>query len=275
MLVLIACLMLGVASPAWAASLSVSYNSSGQSLPAGTIVTDGIGKDGVVVPAASGLSQGNIVGVVVPQSDVVVSQGIGMSGADNAQDGSQVQVSTSGLANVLVSDINGPIVQGSKIAASPLAGIGMLATESGKVVGAVRADLTDKSPNAKHITVTDNDGKQRTVLVALLPVMLDVGFYQPPPNQNSLLPNFLKSLANAVGGRDVPAGRLVASFVIMIVALVMVVILLSSGVRSSIGAIGRNPLAKRAIQGSLVAVLLLAGLVLVVSSSVSYLILRG
>lgn len=256
-----------------AASLSVVYTTNASELPTGTIAASDTEHLGWVLPAASQNSLNNIVGVTVAESEVVVSHNRGVPEKEHMQ--SQVKISNSGVAKVLVSNINGSITPGDKITVSPLAGIGMLATESGKVVGAAQAELTEQSLGAKHVTITDNKGKKHDILVALIPAMVDISFYQPPPVNNSILPSFLVSFANTVGGHEVSAGRLVASFVIMLIALGMVIILLSNGVRSSIGAIGRNPLAKKAIQSSLVSILLLAALVLAASSSVSYLILRG
>lgn len=246
---------------AYAADLSSGYQVNND-LPVGTIVANDPSNPKVVVPA--NLDNNDILGVVVENSTVAVSYG-----------SSQVQVSSGGMANVLVSDINGPVHKGDKITSSPLDGIGMKATEASEVIGTVQADLTGQSSGARTMSVKNSKGVSQQVAVALLPLSVSTGFYQPPATQSRLLPKFITDLATTISGRDVPTGRLLASFVIMAAGLVLVAILVFGGVHSSIGAIGRNPLAKRAIQGSLAAVIGLAAVVLVVSSAISYLVLKG
>jgi len=253
-------LLPGAVWAASAASLSVGYTTS-QMLPNGALVAPDEQKAGSVVAANS--TNSNIVGVVVPSSTLSVSQ-----------DNSQVQVSGEGQAVALVSDVNGDVKKGDHIAPSPLDGIGMKATESGKVLGIVQSDLTNSSAEARQQTITDIHGVEKKILVASVPVAINIGFYQPV-QQKTLLPKFLRDIGASVSGKEVSAPRLYGSLAVMTISLAIVMILLYGAVRSSIRAIGRNPLAQSAIQNSLGKVLAISVLILAVSGAAILAILRG
>jgi hypothetical protein len=150
----------------------------------------------------------------------------------------------------------------------------MKATESGRVVGVIQADLSTSSANAEKKFVKDVHGDQKKILVATVPVAINIGFYQPV-QQKTLLPKFLRDLGAAVSGKEVSAPRLYGSLGVMTISLIIVVVLLYGAVRSSIGAIGRNPLAQSAIQNSLGKVLGISVLILAISGAAILAILRG
>jgi hypothetical protein len=243
-----------------AASLSVGYTAT-QSLPAGTVVASDNQSSNTVVPADN-VTNNNILGVVTVGSTVTISQS-----------NTQVQVSTGGSAYVLVSDINGPIKKGDKITASPLSGIGMRATQAGKIVGTATSDLTGSSLNAQSKSISDASGKSKQVQIALIPLAININFYQPAP-ASTVLPKIITDLTTSINGKPVSTGRTVASLSVLVAAL-LVVVLIYGAVRSSIGAIGRNPLAKTAIQRSMSKVIGFAVIVLAVAGGAVYLVLKG
>ncbi len=210
-----------------AASLSVGYRSN-QALPGGTIVAADSQSSGAVV-AANSQSSPTILGVVVVDSTLAVSQS-----------NSQVQVTSDGVAKVLVSDINGPVRRGDRITTSPLDGIGMKATETSRVVGLAQDDLTDNTPGVQTKTVTDKQTKQKQVLISLVSVTVNIGSYQPIDNQ-TVLPRFIRDISSSISGREPSSARIWSSLVILMVTLLIVIVLIYGAVRSSIGAIGRNP----------------------------------
>ncbi len=244
-----------------ASSISVGYTTS-QSLPTGSIVAPDGQSSGAVV-AANATTQPNILGVVVPMGTLSVTQ-----------DNTQVQVTNEGTANVLVSDINGPIQKGDKITASPLDGIGMKATDAGKVLGTTQGELSSSTPNVETKTVTNKKGETKQVQVGMVPITLNVGFYQPVPTK-TMVPKLIRDISNNISGKEVSAARVWGSLGVLAVSLLIVVVLLYGAVRSSIGAIGRNPLAKSAIQHSMSKVIGLAMFILAVSTGAVYLILKG
>jgi hypothetical protein len=251
-----------VGSTVLAATISVSYNST-KTLPTGTIVAIDSQNNGAVVPANDGSSK-DIVGVVSNQSAASVA---------SSSTGQQVEVSSRGISYVLVSNINGAVAKGTPITSSPLEGIGMLAIQEGKIVGTAQADLNDQSLEAQYKTVKTKKGEDRRVLIGLVPVSLDVSYYQE--SNKSSVPKFLRDITASISGRQVSPIRIWGSVVVALVALIIASVLLYGAIRSSIGAIGRNPLATKAIQGSFLGVVGLAVTVLVISTGLVYLILKG
>lgn len=246
-----------------AATFSIGYTSTTK-FPNGTLVSSDIENNGSVVPSNSN-SASSIVGVVVDDSAAVVSDGM----VD------KVDVSSDGTASILVSDINGKPVNGSKVSASPLDGIGMITTVAGKIVGTLQGDLTADSPGAQYKTVTDKAGKEKKVLIGLVPIGINVTYYQPPDTASRLVPEFLRELTNTIGGKEVSPARIWGSLTVVMAGLAIVTVLVYGAVRSSIGAIGRNPLARSAIQWSLSKVIILAAVILAATGTIVYLILRG
>lgn len=160
-----------------------------------------------------------------------------------------VQVVTSGVAEVLVSDAGGQISAGDKITSSPIEGIGMKATNSVQVVGTAQAGLSSVETQTK--TVAAADGSQITVKIGKIPVQINVTFYLAPDDKSSFLPVFLQDFANAVSGKEVSPVRVMIAALILLLAFISIAVLLYSTVKSSIISIGRNPLSEKAVRKSI------------------------
>lgn len=183
----------------------------------------------------------------------------------------EVQVATSGTTEALVTTLNGDIKIGDRIAPSPVAGVGMYASESGRVVGVATADFSS-ARNVTEREIVAKDGTRTMVKIGLLPIEIGVGHYEKT-NNDSVLPDFITNLARSIAGRDVPVARVIAAAAILVVGLSVVVVLVSSSARSSIISIGRNPLAAGAVhRGLLEASGLAIGILLVMLIAV-YLVL--
>jgi hypothetical protein len=201
-----------------------------------------------------------IVGVAGKDSVIELSHGTGA-----------VQVVTSGETPALVSNINGEVKAGDKITASPIAGVGMKAVTSTLVIGTAQDNLGNASTESR--TVADKKGKQKSVQIGIIPVLVDKVFYEAPQDANSFLPPVLQDFASSVAGHQVSPVRIMISGFLIILLFVAVTILLYSAVRSSIISIGRNPLSEQAVHKSLFQVgLTILGL-LVFTALVVYLIL--
>jgi hypothetical protein len=161
----------------------------------------------------------------------------------------EVQVVISGATLTLVSDINGDIKAGDKIAPSPINGVGMKATTSELVVGTAQSDLSTATTTGKSIN--DKQGHPQSVKVGSIPVQVNVTYYVAPEDKNSFLPPFLQSLANAVAGKEVSAVRVLISTLVLLFGFVSIAVLMYSSIRSSIISIGRNPLSEGAVRKSL------------------------
>jgi len=171
-----------------------------------------------------------------------------------------VQIVISGTTPVLVSDINGPVQPGDKIAPSPIAGVGMLATTDTQVVGTARTMLNLKT--TKTQAITDHAGKTHTVHIGEVVVQVSVAYYVAPTSK--FLPPFVQNAANALAGRQVSITRILFAFIILLITTTGISILIYTATRSSIASIGRNPLAAKAIRRGLLeaggaAILLLIG----------------
>lgn len=186
--------------------------------------------------------------------------------------GSGVQVVTSGITMALVSDLNGEVVAGDKITASPIAGIGMKASDAAVVVGTSQAALDSVQTETREIT--DLGGKKQSVRIGVIPVQVSVAFYSPETDKDSaFVPPFLQSLANNVTGRNVSPVRVLVAALILLLVFLSITVLLYSSVRSSIISIGRNPLSESAVRKSLFEVALTVLTVVVFAVVVVYLIL--
>jgi hypothetical protein len=182
-----------------------------------------------------------------------------------------VQVVTNGVTPTLVSDINGDIKSGDKITASPIAGVGMRATNSTLVIGSALGDLSSAKKEAR--TVKDKSGKEVQVHIGAVAVQVDKVFYEAPSDQNTFLPPALQDFADGLAGHKVSPVRVVVAALLVIFLFAAVTILLYSAVRSSIISIGRNPLSESAVRKSLMQVGLTVTGIFVFTTIVIYLIL--
>lgn len=163
-----------------------------------------------------------------------------------------VQVVTSGLTKVLVSNINGDIKSGDRLTASPIEGVGMKATQSGVVAGIAQDDLSTVETSER--TITDKDGNSQIVKIGMIPIQVDTVFFAGNAVGSSFMPSAIQQLANNIAGHEVSAIRVLIASLLLLLLLVSVVVLLYSSVKSSIISIGRNPLSETAVHKSLLQV---------------------
>jgi hypothetical protein len=215
-------------------------------------------------PATSGQSY-QLLGLVADKPLIALSDG-----------SNQVQIVISGPANALVSDINGTIKAGDKIASSPIIGVGMKATDAGQVVGTAQLDFS-KIKTVKQ-TITDKSGKKHTVLIGTMPLQVSVSYFAGTGIDQgilgSVLPPFVIQAANAIAGQPVSPLRVLIGLLALIIGFVIAGIMLQSAVRSGMISIGRNPLAKKAVRRQLLDVSLTALGVMIVASIVVYVVLK-
>jgi len=183
---------------------------------------------------------------------------------------SDVQVAMSGTAIVLVSDINGLVKAGDKITASPLAGVGMLATTDAQIIGTAQSDFN--VPSAKSRTIKDKTGKEQTVRLGYVSAQLAISYYVAPTSQ--FVPPFLQNLADSIAGRPVSFIRVLLSCLLLLLAFGSIFVLIYTSIRSGITSLGRNPLAANAIQHGLIGVVVIVVLIAVFALLGVYLLLR-
>jgi len=213
--------------------ITQGYNAK-QNIPSESIVSIKQGSGNDVVPA--NLTNANsLVGVIIDNNNAEVAVTSGSN---------QVQVATNGVNQVLVSNLNGNIVSGDEITASPINGVGMLVSQNAEIIGTAQANFPN--PSASKQTITNSSGVKQVVEIGTIPVLVSVGYYTKQPTK-TLIPTAIQNLANALAGKQVKALPIIISLAIFVVTLVVVVSIIYSLVHGSIISVGRNPMAQSAV----------------------------
>jgi len=215
------------------------------------------------VSATTTANVNNILGVVIDSGNSLLSLSSGQE--------HQVQVATSGVVQVLVSNINGTVTSGDPVTASPLSGVGMKATSNSKVIGVAQDDMTNNNSSAE--SYTDKGGAKHDVRIGQLPVLVNVSYYYKQPDK-TLIPSAVQNIANALAGKKVNALPILISMGIFLVTLIVVVSIIYSMIHSSIISVGRNPMSQSAVYRDLVGMSALVLGILAVAVIAIYLILR-
>jgi hypothetical protein len=214
------------------------------------------------VDIATTANVNSIMGVVINDNSSLLSL--------SSEKGSQVQVATSGLVQVLVSDINGDISQGDSITASPISGVGMKATSNTKIIGIAQGNLADEGSSDE--SYTDKSGKKHTVKVGEAPVLINVSYFYKQPDK-TIIPSAIQNIANAFAGKTVDTLPILISAGIFIVTMVVVASIVYSMIRSSIISVGRNPMSQSAIYRDMLQMSALVVGILVVAVAAIYMVL--
>lgn len=244
-------MLAGLSAPATAAgltSISQGYLTN-DNPPLGSIVS--LEKNSSdYVSRATPKNVNNILGVVVGDGNSLLSLSDGQA--------NQIQVATSGVVQVLVSNINGPVYAGDQITASPISGVGMKATSNIKVVGTAQ-DSLNTSGNSQQ-TYTDKSGRKQSVLLGQIPLLVSLSYYYKQPDK-TLIPSAIQNIANALAGKTVNSLPIIISMGIFLVTLIVVVSIVYAMIHSSIISVGRNPMSQAAIYRNLIQ---MSGLVVII-----------
>jgi ribosomal protein L27 len=207
-----------------------------------------------------------ILGVVVAANDSPIT----LSGEDE-----KVFVATVGRYDVLVSDQEGEIKIADYVTVSSLNGVGMLATfEQSQVVGRAVTNFNGKDGVIGSSTLKDTKGNERKVNIGR--VQIDVGISRNPLAKSAAVtPEWLGSVGQAIAGKSLSPARLYISAAIFFIGAFIAGAILYAGIRSSIIAIGRNPLSKRSILRGLLQVIFTSLIVFIISVVGVYLLLRA
>lgn len=223
--------------------------------------------DGRVKPASRDKLEA-IHGIVVLPNDAPLS----LSGETSER---QVYVATSGSYRVLVSDENGPITKDNYIAVSSLDGVGMRADPVPPIiVGKALSDFDGKTDVQSQATVKDDQGNDRRVRFGYVMVSIDVTRNPLSQPEKDSLPGFLRSATEAIAGKTISPVRAYVSLAVVILTAVIAGTIIYSGIRTSLTAIGRNPLAKKNITRNLLQVIITGLIVLIVGVFAVYLLLK-
>jgi hypothetical protein len=206
----------------------------------------------------------NILGVVVSQNDSPITL---------SSDDQKVFVATAGVYDVFVSDQLGQIKTGDYVTASSLAGIGMKADDGPEqILGRAIGSFDGRTKVISSTSLQDTNNQNRLVNIGRIQVEITVG--KNPLTQDSGAPAFLNKVGTLIAGKSVSPLRLYLGALIFLVGTVIAGAIMYAGIRSSIIAIGRNPLSKRSIIRSLIGVGFTSFLVFIVCLLGVYLLLK-
>ena len=206
-------------------------------------------------------------GVVVNSNDSAVTISAGQE---------SLFVATSGRYDALISDQNGSIKAGDFLTLSSINGVAMKAEKSDKTIvgrAVVDVDFTKADAILSKQTIKSVTGSQRDVSIGR--VLSDITIGRNPQYQDkSLAPSALRRFSESVSGKPVSTVRIYSAMAVLIIVVAIATSLIYSGVRSSLVAIGRNPLSKKSIMQGLIQVVIIGVLILGFGIVAMYLILK-
>lgn len=183
-------------------------------------------------------------------------------------------VATIGRYDVFVSTQNGTIHPNDYVTVSSLNGIGMLATfEESEILGRAISGFDGSGTVIGEATLTDTAGNTRNVKIGRIQV--DIGIANNPLAKSAAVtPEWLGRVGQAIAGKSLSPARIYISTAIFLIGSFIAGAILYAGIRSSIIAIGRNPLSKKSILRGLVQVIFTSLIVFIISVGGVYLLLR-
>ncbi len=221
------------------------------------------------VKPATQAAMDRIHGVVVSPNDAPVS----LQTETNVQ---QAYIATTGEYQVLVSDQNGPILKDDYVTLSSIAGVGMKADYNQTVVLGKAINPFDGKSGVRVTTSLKENGKNVTVHLGY--IAIDVSLSHNPLYRNSTkteLQDALQRIAQTVAHKPVTLVHIYMSIAVLFASVIISGILMYTGVRGGLLAMGRNPLAKTHIFKGMIQVILTSLIVLIVGIFAVYLILKS
>jgi hypothetical protein len=249
-------------TPVGAQAVSQGY-SSDSNLQKGTIVKLKDGDKTKITPLTTA-TIGQMQGVVVAANDAPVT----LSSSNPASQ--QYFVATIGQYDVLVSDQNGAVKAGDYITISSIDGVGMKADGSQSVVlGKATSSFSGGSSSVSTVKIGGS-----TVNLGRVMVTIAISHNPWATTTPSNVPGLLKHAGTLITNKEVNPVRLYLGLVILLASVVVAASMLYSGIRSSLIAVGRNPLAKQSITRNLIQVIVMSLVVFTIGLIAVYLILK-
>jgi hypothetical protein len=178
-------------------------------------------------------------------------------------------ITRSGVVNVNVTNINGDIKSGDFITSSPIPGKGQKAERSGYVIGIALEDLKNTNPNITFGNKKVSSGQ--------IPVAMRIEYAEITNPRSSRIADYLNTaLFQNIQSPD-RFQRLVQytlSGVVVVTSFLLSFLVFARSAIKGIDAIGRNPLAKRAIQVSIFLNIILALTTTLVGLAAAFVIVR-
>ena len=241
------------------ANISRSYKTN-QNIPNGSLVS--LTQGGQSVQLANMSNDQNLAGVTLDSDSSLI--------AVNPTAGT-VQVATSGIANVLVSNVNGSISAGDDIAASPFNGVGMKASEGDRIIGSSLTGFNSDTAGAYQQVVTDASGNSKNIVVGYVKVSISIGTVDQKNSSFSI--DSLQQFVENLTGKPISVARLLIALVITVLALAVIIAMTYASIYGGVISIGRNPLSKFSIFRTITSVLSMVFVIAIVTLVADYLLL--
>lgn len=192
-----------------------------------------------------------------------------------SKEGQSYYVATVGTFDVLVSTQQGPIVKGDYIAISSIDGLGMSASQDDQtVVGLAISDFDGSANVVSTPKLKKADGSESELAVGHVQVDVSVNRNPNYKVREPDVPEALQKITQAIAGQKISPFRAYISVVVFLVTSVTAGTILYGGARSAMISVGRNPLSKKTITGSMIKVIVVGLIVFISGLFGVYLILR-
>lgn len=245
-------------------------------------VTQGYTSDSLLQPGMIvGLSKDDPRKVEPINSDAFDKvHGVVISAGDSAvllgRDNEKVYVASGGRFVTLVSSQNGNINVGDYVAVSSVSGVGMKAGDLEPVIVGKAIEPFDPN-NKEHVRSTakikDSSGKERDISLGLITVDISIG-KNPMLRSDNTLPTALRKASELIAGKPVSPIRVYLGLIVLACATAIAASLIYGAVRSSLIAVGRNPLSKKSIIRGLFQVVIIGIIVFLSGIFGVYLLLK-
>ena len=244
-----------------ASAISHNFETDQKDITNGMLVS--LNKTANKVAPASSDNSDNLVGVVADTALVEID---GKPTQNSPQ--IKLQAVTNGLANTLVSDINGPIGIGDRITPSPIRGVGMRLTDNAQIIGVAEGNFSDVQTITREIT--GKDGAKTSIKIGRVPVYVEAGYYSGVAPASKSVP-LIQRVANSIAGHETSTTRIAIAFALTVTGLIATLVLLRTAIANSLNSIGRNPLSADSIHKNFNTIALIAGGIMLVALITSYL----
>jgi len=166
-------------------------------------------------------------------------------------------VMTAGKAYVLVTTVTGPIKKGDFVTSSETAGVGQKALKSGYVLGTALEDYEESDPTKTGRIL---------VSISIKPAILST-------RAGTNLIQMIKEGVDAAFLSPLSALRYVVAAIVVVSSVILGLVFFGKVARSGVEAVGRNPLAGKTIQASVLFNVFLTILIMGAGLFIAYLVL--
>ena len=265
--------VLVIKNPSFAANIQVQQGSvenygTSQALRPGILVQLDPTNNQDVIPA----SQNNITktfGVVVNPSDSAIAVDKNTTSVDSAF------VSSDGNYQMVVSDQDGPIKAGDYLTLSAVAGIAMEDDHVEPItVGMASSSFNGSTGVIGSQSLVLSNNTHQTVHFGVIYANVSIAHNPLLSTESSIIPSFLVNFSKGIAGKNVSPWRIYIGIIVTLAICIIVGSMLYGAVRSSITAIGRNPLSKNSLFKGFTQVVISALIIFISGIFLVYLLLK-